>query len=73
MWDFPGGPEAKTAFPMQGAWGSIHGQGTGSHKPYLKIPHATTEIKDPSTKIQHSQINNKHFFKEEDKCVVSSC
>ena len=44
---FPGGP-------MQGARGSIAGQGTRSHLPQLKIPWA-------ATKTQQSQINE--YFK----------
>ena len=44
------------------AWGlsSIPGQGTRSHRPQLKTPHATTKIRDSlchATKTQYSQIN----------------
>ena len=37
--------------PNAGGLNSIPGQGTRSHMPQIKIPHATT-------KTQHSQINN---------------
>ena len=34
--DFLGGPVAKTELPVQGVWGSIPGQGTGSHMLQLR-------------------------------------
>ena len=42
--------------PSAGGPGSIPGQGTGSHMPQLKVPHA-------ATKTQHS----KYFLKKERK------
>ena len=54
--DFPGGPVAKTAIPMQGAQDSIPGQGTRSRMPHLRVRvpqlksvHAKTKIIDPSS------------------------
>ena len=35
-WDFPGGPVAKTALPMEGSLGSIPGQGTRSYMLQLR-------------------------------------
>ena len=50
--DFAGDSVAMTmSSPVQGAWGSIPGQGTRSHVPQLKILHA-------ATKTQPSKINN---------------
>ena len=49
-WDSPGGPEAKTLCSQFRGPGSIPGQGTRSHRPKLKILHATT-------RTWHSQIN----------------
>ena len=46
---FPGGPVAKT--PSAGGLGSIHGQGTSSHTPKLKIPHAATKSRCNQIKI----------------------
>ena len=50
LWDFPGGPVAKTPCPLCRGQGLIPGQGTRSHmlklrahKPQLKIPCATTK------------------------------
>ena len=50
-----------------GGLGSIPGQGTRSHVPQLKIPHAATknlhvitkECPNATTKTRHSQINKK--------------
>ena len=33
--------------PMQGAWGSIPGQGTRFHLPELKIPHVPVKAEVP--------------------------
>ena len=45
--DLPGGPVAKTLFPMQGAqvWSPV--RELDSHMPQLKTPHATRKTEDP--------------------------
>ena len=43
----PGGLVAEFTVLMQGALGLTPHQGTRSHMPLLKIPHATTKTEDP--------------------------
>ena len=52
---------ADSMLPMQGAWGSISGQGTRSHMLQLKIllPQWRSKILCAATKTQRSQINKK--------------
>ena len=56
-WDFPDGPVVETphTLPMQGAWGSIHGQGTKippavPHRPKLYIYNLKLKSKSKKTK-----------------------
>ena len=48
LWDFAGGPGAKTMSLRQGVQGLIPGRGTRSCMPQLKIWHATVKIKVPT-------------------------
>ena len=37
LWDFPGGPVAKTVFPTQGAWVQSLVRELDSHMPQLRV------------------------------------
>ena len=55
FWDFPGGPVAKTPGSNSGGPGSILGQGTRSHMPPLKVPHA-------AAKTQCTKLGKKYII-----------
>ena len=75
FWDFPGGPVAKTPGSQFRGPGFKPGQGTSSHMPRLKIPHA-------ATKTQCSKLGKKYIsfygiilqnaFKEEKYLTISN-
>ena len=53
--DFPGGPVAKTSCSQEDGVGLIHGQGTRSHIPQLKILHAVTKTQwQPNKQIKEN-------------------